>query len=464
MKQKVTKEQFFKLCEKYAKKNDALDTEEFDNKYGWIYTVSFRIIRVEFVFHNKGNFFIPKRTMFCRIYLKKSSEVYFLLSDILTLFSNEDFRATYFWNVLSDRLGACFDVLTKILDEYIPKIEKDIMLYQDESAYSELFNEYRRLFKLNPEDLDFSLIDDMQDQNFIKFQYFQMMREKYIIGRYTHAYEYQIFLLGDTNEALEKYQKIKEEDLYDYEKKLIAFLKKPAAKNFVPVPIECIDSKKIYSGIYDTKESWKIFIYMLVAYVPCAVVLCLISAVLMAIVQSGTLFAFGEGWYFGLIPAGLCALFGGIAFRKPIMKLVEGKKAKEKIELDEMVNSKGVNIFANIAFVVFALFSLVGTIMVPSESVLFYEDRFKYCEETPYVFEECYYSEIDSVYHIDARYNDFGDRIDNSSYVVVMKDGKQIDFYATADDKEVEKKAIPLFKEKNIKIVFVDSDRDLPKQ
>lgn len=465
MKQKVTKEQFFKLCEKYAKQNDALNTEEFENKYVWTYTVSFRILRVDFVFVRKGSFLIPKGTMFCRVYLKKSSEVFFLLSDILTTFFENDFRATFFYKVDAGRIEACFGILTGILDEYLPRIEKEVLEYQDEFIYSQLFDEYRRIFNLKAEDLDFSLVDDRQDENFYKFLYFQDSREDYILSRFANSYEYQLFIEGDTAKALKEYEKCKQQDLCDYEKKLIEFLKTPIAENFEPMPQECFKIKKTRSlYILDTNDSKKFFIYSLVAYVPCAAFFCLVCAVLTAIIQRGTLFAFSAGWYFGLLSAGLCAIFGGIAFRKTIAKLVEGKKAKQSIELDEMVNSKGVNIFANIVFVISAIFGLAMSIFIPSESVLFYEDRFKYCEETPYVFEECYYSEIDSVYHIDARYNDFGDRIDLSSYVVIMKNGKQIDFYGYTTDKNAEKTAIPLFKEKNIKIVFVDSDRNLPKQ
>jgi len=463
MKNDVTSEQFFALCQRFAEENDALECKDHIAEDGWGYFMSFRLLQLEFIFYTKATILIPKNTMTCRVFLKKNSFTYFLLSDLMARFSENDFRATYFWHVNAERLEPCFSVLTDILKEYMPKFEEAYMEYQDEEAYDSLFNEYKKIFKLKPKDLDFSLIDDIQDENFYKFQYFQRDREQYMICRFTQGEAYLDFLSGNIKSALLKYQKLeKKDDLYEYDKKLIEFLKTPAAEMCQPMPRSCMEGGKSYNIIESKGSGRQFLLYTLIAFVPFSVLFCLIVAAVGAIVSIGSMFSFTAPWYLGFIPASLCAVLGGIVFKKRIARIVEGKKAQQKIDQDEMLNSKGVNVFATVVFIIAFVACLCFSLLVPSLVLKVYDDRMEGCETTPFVFEKYYYNEIEAVYHIDARYNEYGDRIERPSYVVVMKDSRVLDFDVYVSDKETKEKMMPIFEKNDIEIVYLDSDRDLP--
>ena len=90
----VSENDFFELCDKWANRKGALDVETFSNKHIISFTVVTRLINVEFVYYKKTVFPAPKRSLTCRVYFKKNSILYFLLSDLLLKFSDNDFRAT----------------------------------------------------------------------------------------------------------------------------------------------------------------------------------------------------------------------------------------------------------------------------------------------------------------------------------------------------------------------------------
>ena len=72
------------------------------------------------------------------------------------------------------------------------------------------------------------------------------------------------------------------------------------------------------------------------------------------------------------------------------------------------------------------------------------------------------YEEVDAIYHIQSRYNDFGERIEFDSYVIATADGRLTDLYGFTSAEETREKALPIFQAAGIEVIELDSDRELP--
>ena len=94
--------------------------------------------------------------------------------------------------------------------------------------------------------------------------------------------------------------------------------------------------------------------------------------------------------------------------------------------------------------------------MILVENVRFYDDCIRF-DNTSHK-----YSDIYRVYHISARYNEFGGRVERSSYVILFTDKTSLDLDGYTTIEFTEKEILPLLKEKGFKINTVDSERDLP--
>ena len=62
------------------------------------------------------------------------------------------------------------------------------------------------------------------------------------------------------------------------------------------------------------------------------------------------------------------------------------------------------------------------------------------------------YEEIEEIYYKENRVNDFGETLDYPSYVIVLKDGKEIDLFDYEDTAVSEEKLIPILEGKGIRI------------
>lgn len=467
MKNKVTAQDFFDTCEKYAKSLNAIDTDLLVNKKAWGVSLSFKICRAEIVFYRKSAFPAPKNSVCCRVFVNKNSPVFFMLSDIQEGLSENDFRAVYFSKVNSQTLDICIESITQVLSDYVKKIEESLLTSFDDTLYENLFDEYRTEYKLKPEDLDFSLIGDEEKGDHYYFLNLQHHRERYLLFKFTQTEPYVNLSLGLPELALEKFQKMKDTPTR-YEQKLISFLKNEAPEDFSSISLQDrLLFQKIPnpSPIFTNSElDKKVPLYWLVMFVPFAAVFCLIIALVQEIMAGDAIDTYFAPWYTGALPAGLCGIFGGIAFKRPLARILEGKKADEKIAEDKMLSAKWADTLSYIAFGVSVLFAIFLVTVFSLGGARVFEEKLDYWDGPGYPKQEYYYENVEKVYHIDAREGGFGDRIERGSYIIYMEDGSFFDLDCTASEEQTEKTLLPLIKEKNVEVEFVylDSDKDLP--
>lgn len=452
--------QFLNLCEKYAQKNSAIFTEYISNKKRCVFKAELRTIIIEFCYVKKADIYISPGTIYCRIFLRKNSCMYYHLPEILPMIGKEDFRSCYFPFIENTtRMKLCFEQLVSILDSHISNIEK--LAIEIKIDNSPIFESYKRIYKLKEKDIDFNRIEDKNEYDKVFFESLQKNRDGYLVNLFTVSSAYQSLILGDKEKALMLYKKREQKSgLLGYEKALVEFLQSDKGNDFSFMPDKCLS---LQLGVTTAKPSLsELLLNTAITYIPFAIMFCLAFAAAEWILSINAKFYYGAPWYGGFLVAGLCAIFGGIALRNPIKRLLKGKRAVTAIEMDKLVNSKGLNVFANIVFTLVIAFSVFASFMIISSHSVFYEDTFKYTNENGiWEYSEYKYSDIESVYYMKSRYNDYGDKIDRASYVLEMKDGGVLDFDAFASIQEVEKTLIPFLSEKGFKVKTIDSDKEL---
>ncbi len=456
---KKLEKQFIQLCNEYAKEKSAIYTECVSGKKRCVFTIELLSLKLEFCYVKNTSAFESPSTLYCRIYLRKNSVVRYHIPDILPLIGAEDFRGCYFPLIENPtRMDSCFRQLCEILDSHLPAMEN--LAISGNIDNTDIFESYKKIYSLKEKDLDFNLIHEGEDSAYL-FNYLQNNRDGYMVNLFTVFAPYEKLISGNTEKALELYEKWeKKRGLLPYEKHLCEFLKRDENQNFLPFTPECLLKRNIKSAT--NPPIWEYLLNAIVVYIPFAIVFCIIFAIIDWILSMNTLFSFTTPWYDGFLAAGLCGIFGSLALRNKVKTLLFGEKAKNDIEIDEIANSKGINIFMYVSFGLAIIFSLFASFMIISSHALFYEDTFKFTEEQGvFRYSEYTYDEIENVYYMESRYNDYGDRVDRASYVLVMKDSKVFDFDGFTNVKETEKTILPFLAKKGYTVKHIDSDKEL---
>ena len=404
------------------------------------------LLRIEFLFHKKEKVILPVCTLFCRVYLQKNGDRFFHLPEILDMLpgGEEDFRCWYFPYIESEeRMRACFGALSGGLAAYLPALTE---LANDpqrlREAYIRQWNQWVQLYALTENMIP---ADEEKRQEFILWM--QRHCERYgILPHYTGNKAYFRFLKGDPAGAAAEYRKAKPRSRMIYEERLIRFLQSPACEGYRAIDPACFVQARAKFYKSSLREFGWGAVYGLVCLLACGGLLYAVSAAVHAVLTRGTVYSIPLPWYMGLLLGGLPAIFGAIALRRPLARLLRRTQAQEVLAFDEIINGRGINRFAGILFGVTLALSLFGSLLLPFGTVCFYPDRLAYWEaELPLNRQEYRYEEILGVYRMEGRYNDYGDWIDRSSYGVKFRDGTLLDFdWFMVDEEEVEARVLPL--------------------
>lgn len=445
----LTKE-FILLCQSYAKKrNDVLDEHLEDSKKLCKYNIELYSSSLEFVYVKKESVFIKPSSLYCTVKLRKNSVIHYHLTDIIPFLKEKTFKSCYFWNIESvERLESCFNCLEEILEKILLQITP--FLLNDSVLRNSLFQSYRTIYNLKPNDIDFEKIDNTDDFSHNFFVSLQKTRDQYVFSRYSSFKPYSLLVKGDVENALRKYEKLKCKDtLSEYENALTEHISNPEERNFKVFDPSCDTSagNKLLSPLSGLKA-------FIICFIISSLFFCGLFALWNFICSADTVILLTAPWYTGFLCSGLCAVFGAIAFVTYIPN-----KNLTKTERKNFSNLFVPRIMKKVSFVLFAFsvcVSLFFAVMIMTSNVRFYEENIR--------FDNCSYSyeQIYAVYRIDARYNIYGERINRPSYVILFKDKTSLDLdgYTTAEF--TENKVLPLLKAKGFKTEFADSEKDLP--
>lgn len=444
--------EFILLCQSYAKKRNDVLNERLDNtKKVCKYKIEFYGYSLEFRYVKKESVFFKPSSLYCVIYLRKNSVVYYHLTDIIPFLEHKTFKSCYFWNIeSSERLTSCFESLVVTFENISAQLAP--FLSDDSVPLKALRDSYKTIYNLKETDVDFDKIEDPEDYAQSYFLSLQNTRDGYIFSRYCSFAPYELLLKNKIDKALEAYEKLNQKNkLLEYEKHLIDHIVNSENREFRAFESSCDTSaaQKLMTPLSGLKE-------FAVVFAISSIFFCGIFVIYNLIVSVNTLVVLSASWYIGFLCAGLCSVFGAIAMasNKPI-----GNKhltEKERKEFSNILVSKGVKKFSVIIFILSIAASIFLTILILISNVRFYDNKIVY-ENGTY-----FYDNIDSVYYIESRYNVYGERIERGSYVILFDDKTSLDLDGYTSIEFTEKEVLPLLKGKGFNVTFADSERALP--
>lgn len=454
MRPKLLQKRFFALCSAYAKETGAFGWETSAGKKRCTADFLYRTVRIQLVYRPKEGVGIPPSTLYCRVYPDKNTPIWMHIPQLLPLLGYQDYRAVYFPYIESGpRMEACFGALAEFLGRLLSELERLGAVGGDRELLKALISQ--EISWAEPEEV--LRKDSFQQKNFLSIQ---DANETLLLIRYTQSKPWYLYLLGERKAALKQLRS--QRDLSAYDAGLCDFLESPVSKGFLPITDECFALRDKDSLTRGKEDILTMGLCALVLFGIFAAVLCLVMALVQIISARGTSCWFGPPWYSGALFAALPAMFGGIALRRQLIALLFPKNASRKLEFDDIISDTPLvrylsrSVFAITAAGVLLLIPVVG-----SSQVQLYEDRGT-IHHSLFEHQSFTYDEVEVIYHIQSRYNDFGDRLELDSYVIATQDGQLTDLYGFASGEETRKKALPIFQNAGIPVIDLDSDRDLP--
>ena len=451
------------LVRTFASLIHALHFSECREKKLFIFTLITNLSKIEFVYIGKGSMVCPPSTVFVRIFPLKTREVPFHLYELM---NDGDFRCTYFTHIESEqRMELCFNALSGILLEYLPKIEA---LVGDRERFNALVEEKYETVKkfLNIKDGDIPTGAEEAPTYWRDcFRFFERFVQ---LVHFTQWEGYGFFLEGCLEKAKAFYEKQdRKGNLLPYDKRLYQFIQIPKAENYNPISSECaatFDAKRYTSSKAQRKQMLKkggiVYLLLLIFFAVIGLIIELVRA------RDTAYYSF-MCYILAPFAALMPSVFGAISLRRILVKLTNKKEWEKELAFDDILNSKAVNRAAHVAFGITFGVCLFFMVIFSCASSRFYTNRMVYddAENFPLLHPVTYfYEDIDTVYHIAGRHNDFGDYIGRGSYVLCFQDGAVIDLDGTLFENETRKHVLPLLEPYIDDVIDVYSDRDIPLQ
>ncbi len=445
---------FLTRCEEYAKKLNALGTKTTSEKKTTFFSINLPAIKLQLIYGKKRSSFDLPSTIFARVYLNKNTNHFYHIPELLAFLGVDDYRTCYFPYIESEeRMNCCFDALTEVLDSHISDFEKIVTSFRHEEMRRYQFESIKDLSFLKEEDYNNSDI-------YIKM--IEMGERTNFLYRLTTLDAYYNLCLGNREDAIKKYEKLNSKNkLFDYEKRLLEFIKKPENAEFKPITDECFSYKEAKPYLMnDNVFSYKSLLFALSITIP---VFFIVTFIIERIISAGAVTYYGTPWWATLGFAIFSALAVTIGFADDINKNVGDKKIKARKSYNKILESKLSKDIGEVIFRSFSAIIFVFVIMLSLFTTSVYDTYIKTpSDENVLEMTELQYEDIEKIYYMDARYNVYGDRIDRPSYVLIFKDGTMFDFDMINTAEQTEKDILPLLEKYDLEIIKVDNHKKIP--
>lgn len=446
------------LVKEFAEKVDAYDYKFVENRKVATWHVNTRFFKIEFVYTKRQKVTRPVSMLYSRVIFSKTDWRYFNIPEFIDVIDDKDIVCYYFPYIESEeRMSACFNVLS---DFYIRNMNKlnDVALDWEirNSLMDRKLEEMKRISGLDNEDIN---------------QYDFELHEKFaILLRYTSDGPYMEFLRGNYDKALKKYQKFIEKGTCSaYEHKIINLLRnRVPEEKFEPLVPECasiFEGIKFNGGKQDNIAFLKgificEFIFFLILYI-------LREVVSIAMTKENLIYAAGMPWWAIAIFAGLPSVFGSMNFRMKLARFTRRKDIEKVAVYDEFFMGKFGTLLAKGAWFVTFVLSVVVVVGLTMSEARFYDKYITFPTDTealvPMDTEKYAYEDIEGVYYLEGRYNDYGDYIDRASYAIVFRDGYIMDLDSWCTMSEAEENILELVMPYCGEIIKVKTEEDIDK-
>ena len=445
---------FLTRCEEYAKKLNALGTKTTSEKKTTFFSIILPSIKIQLIYSKKRSAFDLPSTIFARVYLNKNTNHFYHIPELLAFLDIDYYRACYFPYIESEeRMNCCFDALTEVLDSHIADFEKIVTTFRHE--------EMRRYQFESIKDLSF-LKDEDYNNSDIYVKMIEMGETMTFLQRMTVFDAYYNLCCGKREEAIKKYEKLNSKNkLFEHEKRLLEFIKKPENADFKPITDECFSYKEakpytLNSNVFSLKS----LAFALGVTIPTFVIF---PFIVEKIISGGAIAHYGAPWWVNVLFGGVAALNVVIGFADNINKIVGDKNAKTRVKYRQILESKLSKDITEIVFRSLSTILFLFVMMLSLFTTSVYDTYIKTPSDgNPFEMTQIQYEDVEKIYYMNARYNVYGDRIDRPSYVFILKDGTIFDFDMVNTAEETERDILPLLEKYNLETIRVDSHKEIP--
>ena len=264
------------------------------------------------------------------------------------------------------------------------------------------------------------------------------------------------FLKGNREVAIQQLSKIKKP--MGYEARMVRLWQ---SEKQPPLPdLSCIvQNTEAYNKHGVQKGNVKEFIAIFLAWVFLTVGISLVYIgiyfLLMYLEGRHSVYLMGPIYssLFSIIFAFITAIAASYFTRFALYRLLFPKDYERYYELDQIQNGIGSDKLMKGFLIILVVCSLAGCVLLTKWNINFKQDGF--VDNTAFFSvsgEYHSYDEVDRIYYKPDRINGFGDTLDYPSYVLVLRDGTEIDFYEYDEIEIYEQTLLNFLLEKGIPI------------
>jgi len=384
-----------------------------------------------FRFTAHGTMSIVNSILECLVYTDRTDEAIGIPLHFVVDFCDEDISTPLTIPLISspDAMTEAFDCLGGVLNKLFETI-RDLSFdsYRCESLAVFYIEELYRLYGIK--DYNEVWLSD-SDYSFLTLRF---TSDAYIC-----------YLKGERDKAIKKLEKAPV--LCGYEKRLLRLWKSDSGIG------EAIPTVRYNAQLYNTsgvqksegKEFLATFLSWLVITPVASVLFVGLYFLLMhlegidSVYLMGPIYSFPMSFFFAFLTGIAASYF----CRHFAYKLLFRKSYERYCEMDSIQNGGGADKLMHVFLWLIVLAGIAGCILFTKWNLNFKEDGF--VDNTSFFsVKGTYYSysDIDHIYYKPDRINDFGEKLDNPSYVIVMNDGREIDLYEYDNTATCEKKIL----------------------
>jgi len=400
---------------------------------------------------------IPKSTIEMRFMFENGKlPLEFSIYDLLNIIDKDNFKCYTFGYVTTEtKMKQILKYLVNSFKQYKEKIEEiseNIEIIQDieQDAQDKI-----KLF----------LNEDIFNSRGGALYLMHMLELYYAVdvSRFTMD-AYVDYTIGKYKRTIKRYSKLKGK-LTSYEKRLVEYIKQNI--NEIKTPIE-----QELNTLGQAKKIRNIKTELLPMYLSWLLLTPLWCIIYDLVYFLATYFLYKDAIYvtgsfsFAIfLPAFITAIIHSYFTRSTAYKLLFGKKYNEIKALDEIENGDKTERVMSKLFQFIIAAGLVFSVLIANTNIAFYEVCFKdnldllTIKGTSYNYEDVY-----CVYKADGIINDFGQIVNNPTYVIILKGGEQINLYYDVEFEDAKKNIVPIFEKNNIEIREIDLVENIEKE
>lgn len=349
---------------------------------------------------------------------------------------------------VSDKEGMkqAFCRMGGILKDMLADIS-DIALDADKknNLFSFYYGELNSVFNLRP---------DENAENRYTF-YNSEAYYRFITTRFSSNAFIQL-MKGNKEKAIIELSKCKK--TFGYEKRVLRLLKEEKTPSFSDISA-AIKNLDIYgkSGAQkvDFKELFAMFVSWFILGAGAAVVYAVIFLASYFLTKQGAVYLMGAIYNlpYCILGGFLTGIAASYFTRLRFYKLLFKKDYERYEKLDHIANGAKSDRIMRFFLSVIVICSLIGCVLFSNQDIKFSKDGFTDNSELFILAGKYYeYSEIERIYYLPDRVNGFGETLNFPSYVMVLKDGREIDFYEYDEIENYETKLFDFLQQQGVNI------------